>query len=144
MIFKIVTLLCYSIVGVASLITGFIYLFKKEYTKYHKQATGINWGSLDERVRLVILALLKLGGTGFIISGISMLGVIGIFYNNFLGLFISTLIGLIFWISSFLITSWLKKLTGAQTPIKPSLLNITLILTGLVSYISSIVFSRFI
>jgi hypothetical protein len=135
MIFNIITISCYSIVGIASLIMGLIYLLSKKFTNYHAQAVNKKWDEIDEKVRIVMLALLKLGGVGFFITGISMIGVLDILYKNFIGFLVATVIGLFFWISSLIITARIKYLTKANSPVLPSLLNVVLLFIGVISSI---------
>ena len=132
MVLQFLSSVCFMIVGISSIIMGIIYITKKEFAKYHKEATKKTWNEIDKNIQIIIIALMKLGGVGFLIAGVATGGsCIAIFSKNLLLLYTCSAISFVFWIGSTIITRQVKQKTGAKTPYLPSLYNSVLVILGI-------------
>ena len=55
---------CYSLCSVVALLIGLKYLTRSEWMPYHAAASGARWGSFDARMRLTLVTLIQVGGSG--------------------------------------------------------------------------------
>lgn len=67
--FKRTACVLYSVVGIALLLMGLIYLFTPRFMPYHSVALQLRWEDLDDNARGMILGYLKLGAAGFLTAG---------------------------------------------------------------------------
>ena len=133
-ILKILPIVLYFIVGLISLFMAFKSIFSNKYLPFHEQAAAKPWNEIDNRLKLVILSLLRLGGLGFLIIAILLLvfPVVTYFFpNKFIQLSIPV-IALIYCTGLFVNNYWLYKNTKANTPWKGSLYAIGILMAGII------------
>jgi hypothetical protein len=58
--------MCYAITAAASLFMGLLYLMSPEFMPYHSAAIGQNWHSVEPGLKVLLLALLRVAGGGFL------------------------------------------------------------------------------
>ena len=63
----------YAIVAIVLLGFGLVYLARNRFLPYHGQAIGLSWSQLDPNLQVLILALMRVAGTGFVVAGLAML-----------------------------------------------------------------------
>jgi hypothetical protein len=129
---KILPLALYFLVGFISLVMVFK-SFSNKYLPFHEQAAGRPWKEIDDRLKLVILFLLRLGGLGFMIIAILLLvfPAITYFFPNKIFQLSIPFIALIYCTGLFANNYWLYKKTKANTPWKGSLYAIGILLAGI-------------
>lgn len=61
-----VAFLCYLLTLPLLIIFGLIYLFRPEFMPYHAVAVGQRWSEIDPAFQILILALMRVAGGGFL------------------------------------------------------------------------------
>lgn len=81
---SIIPIILYFSVGMISLTMAFKNIRANEFLPFHQKAAGKNWKDLDDTIRLIILALMKVSGLGFLILSILLIvfPAVGSFYPN--------------------------------------------------------------
>ena len=51
---------------------GSVYLFRSEFMPYHADAIGTNWESVDPTIQVLILALMRVAGGGWLAAAVSI------------------------------------------------------------------------
>lgn len=130
----LISLLCYFITAVVSVLFGIIYLTRSEFMPYHAAALDKRWTELEVRFQTLILALMRAAGGGFLATG---LGVILLSYVCFTTgekwpLFVIPVMGLVTSLGSLYATLLVKARTPGSPPIKLALVSIGLVLIGIV------------
>lgn len=110
-------------VGIITLCVGMKFLKAKVFFPYHKEASGMEWKDVNEKLQVVILAIMRMAGFGILCLSIMMIFyVLFIFNNNNIFIKYSVpIISLLFWCGSFGTTFKVHKKTNANTPWKGSL-----------------------
>lgn len=139
MLFKIISMVCFTIVAISSLIMGVVYTTRKAFMPYHKVAIGKEWGDLEEGVKTIILALMKFGGAGFLTTGVISLGAMCIFWDQWIAFIFISIASFIFCLAGLLITSWVRRETGASPPAVGPIINVVVVPVGVIFYVLSIV-----
>ena len=65
-------MLCHSIAMLLLAGFGVIYLFKTEFMPYHAIAVGRSWAEIDAGLQLLLLALMKVAGGGWLATAIAI------------------------------------------------------------------------
>jgi len=81
MIWKL-ALVLYAIVGINHLIFGIVYVTADEFMPYHAQALNVDWNSLDENFKFLLLALIRLAGAGGLVAGLVNLTLVSYLYHH--------------------------------------------------------------
>ncbi len=63
---KSATGLCYGVTAAASLFMGLLYLLSPEFMPYHAAAIGQQWGEVTPELQVLLLALIRVAGGGFL------------------------------------------------------------------------------
>lgn len=125
---------CYLLVALISILFGVIYLVKQQFMPYHQQALGMSWSELDAKMRVLILALMRATGGGFLATGIALLLLL-IFpwrAGNLWSLYGLPAIALCTSCGSLSATLLITTQTPGKPPIVLSLLTIALTLLGFI------------
>ncbi len=69
----LISLISYSCVALVLIIFGLIYLIKNQFMPYHSRAIGLSWSDLEENMQVLIIALMRAAGGGFLATGLAML-----------------------------------------------------------------------
>jgi hypothetical protein len=64
---------CYVLAALIAFAFCFIYLTRSEFMPYHKDAVELSWGELDTKLQVLILALMRGAGGGWLAAGISII-----------------------------------------------------------------------
>jgi hypothetical protein len=134
MVLKIIPLCLYSFTGIVSLIMAYKSIFSHKFLPFHEQAAGKSWNSIDRGLQIVILALMKVSGLGFLVIAV-LLMVLPVFYylkDDSPVQYVIPWISLLYCFGLFLINYQLTVKTKARTPWKGSLYATILIGTGII------------
>ena len=71
-VLSIISLSCFIIVMLIGLLFAGMYLFRKEFMPYHSAAVGKSWSELDLEIRVLIIALMRVVGGGWLASSVAM------------------------------------------------------------------------
>lgn len=130
---SLVAVICFSIVILIGIIFALLYLFRRKFMPYHADAVEKSWNDLDEKQRVLIIALMRVAGGGWMASSVA----IGILMYLFilegdqmssLGMAVT---GLAVCIPTLLATLIVKRRTKANPPVFAVVIAIVLLLAGL-------------
>ena len=135
-VLSITSAICFIIVMLIGLLFAGMYLFRKKFMPYHADAVGKPWSDLDREVRILIIALMRVVGGGWLASSVAM----GIFlYFIFLkGMELSALTicltGLAVAVPTLIATLIVRSRTDARPPVGAAILAIVFLLAGITMY----------
>lgn len=69
---KTISFISYTLVGLLGFVFAFIYLFRPEFMPYHEMAVGKDWNEIDPGMKVLILALMRVSGGGWLATAISI------------------------------------------------------------------------
>ena len=129
----IISVICFSTVILIGLLFAGLYLFRRKFMPYHAHAIERSWSELDRELRVLIIALMRVVGGGWLASSLAM----SIFMYHYMlngDLFSSTALvfnGLAVCIPTLIATLIVKNRTKANPPVFAAILAIVLLLAGL-------------
>jgi hypothetical protein len=125
---------CYLLVAIGSIVFGFIYLLRKKFMPYHQLALNKQWEELESEYQTLILALMRVTGSGFLATGVTILLLFLIYFQTeeLITLWIIPAIATITSVGSLYATILVKTKTAGNPPIRLSILSIVLIILGTV------------
>jgi len=124
----------YSLVAVIGLAFGLIYLIRSKFMPYHSAAVGLAWTEVDERFRILIIAILRVAGGGFLAASAATIFLLlipfrsGELWANWALL----AVGLASAVPSLIATLLIKLKTPASPPWIAAVAAIVLLLAGFV------------
>lgn len=68
----LISFICYGTVASISLVFGIIYLTRPQFMPYHSLALGKPWSEVEPNIQILILALMRVAGAGFIATAIAV------------------------------------------------------------------------
>lgn len=68
----LISFISYGCVALVSILFGLIYLAKNQFMPYHAEALGLSWSELEEKMQVLILALMRAAGGGFLATGLAI------------------------------------------------------------------------
>ena len=131
---EVSTIVLYGFVGAVSLKMAFKNLFSKKYLSFHEKAAGRSWEEIDKPLQVVILAVMKISGLGFLMIAILLLifPVVNQFIHSEFLRYSIPIIAFLFCTGLFLVNYNLYKQTNTNTPWKRSLLAMIAIVAGII------------
>jgi hypothetical protein len=132
--FSSISLISYAMIAAIFLIFGLVYLVRKEFLPYHRQALGLSWSELDPKLQVLILALMKVAGAGFLVTGLTMLFLLMIPWRageNW-SIYALPAISLCACLGSVYATALVKTKTPGRPPLILSLLGLALTAIGFI------------
>ncbi len=69
---KMISMICYGLVALGSMVIGVRYLLADQIMSYHLQALGTSWEAMAAGPRIMTLSFMKAGGLGFFITGLAV------------------------------------------------------------------------
>ncbi|MFN2221527.1 MAG: hypothetical protein PVH65_15000 [Chloroflexota bacterium] len=69
--------ICYLISALIAFSFSFIYLTRREFMPYHKDAIQREWHEIDREYQVLILALMRAAGGGWLAVGVGMVFILG-------------------------------------------------------------------
>ena len=131
---SLIAFISYGLVALISIVFALIYLIKNQFMPYHTEAIGLSWSDLEANLQVLILALMRAAGGGFLATGLAMLILLiipGIASDTW-SIYAIPSIGLCT-SSGALYATWLvKSRTPGNPPIILSLLTLILTVIGFI------------
>ncbi|NUU68922.1 hypothetical protein HQN64_22875 [Enterobacteriaceae bacterium BIT-l23] len=118
------------------LLFSLIYLLRPTFMPYHRQGVGIEWEQLDERVRNLILALMRAVGFAWLAWLLSCLTLLALLWREASGPVWWTFAALFAFglLTQALVAASFRARTGARTPVGLILIMAALGAAGLVLF----------
>lgn len=134
-IYKKISFILYLCAIVSGFICGLLYLFSNEFMPYHSMAVGLPWHGVNREFQILILALLKTTGGGWIGSSIAMgiLLFIPFKNNERWANWTISVIGLCVSLSILAATVIIKYNTPANPPLVHNLITASIIVIALIT-----------
>ena len=131
---SLISSLSYSFVALISIIFGLIYLCKNQFMPYHSEAVGLSWSNLDRNLQVLIIALMRAAGGGFLATGLAILLLLIIPWRagDIWSIYAIPAIGLCTSIGTLYATLLVKTRTPGKPPVRLSLLALILTASGLI------------
>ncbi len=131
----ITSFICYLIVAIFSIIFGLIYLTRDRFMPYHEIALSKKWEQLEISVQTLLLALMRVAGGGFLVTGLTILFLNYLYFITSVSiiLIIIPLLCLITSFSSLFATLMVTKKTPAQPPLKLSIFSLILVVIAIIN-----------
>lgn len=129
----IVSVICFSIVILIGLLFAGLYLFRRKFMPYHADAVERPWSELDKEVRVLIIALMRVVGGGWLASSLAMSIFMCLFILNgdpFASIAL-VITGLAVSIPTLIATLIVKQRSKANPPVLAAVLSMVLLLAGL-------------
>jgi len=126
--------ICYLLAVIFALIFGFLYLFNPKCFNYHEWVLGKKWEELDFKLQTLILAFMRGIGGAIIALGLA-LAVMIIFAFRFYEMwsyYTIPIVSFIAWGIWLYVLLFIRKKTGAKTPIFVPLVGIVLNVVGFI------------
>lgn len=133
-IVKILPVFLYFIVGVVSAIMAVKNFSSDKFLPFQENAANRPWDEIDPSLQIVILALLRIAGLGFLIVAILLLAfpIINYLMPNTFYTFAIPVIALLFCTGLFIVNYSLYKKTNANTPWRGSVYAMIAIIGGMI------------
>lgn len=130
---NIIAVICFSMVSLIGIVFAFLYLFRRSFMPYHADAVEKSWEDLDGRNRVLITALMRVSGGGWLASSLAIacLMYLYILEGDPIASFALVIIGLAVCIPTLAATLIVKRRTKAKPPVFAVVFAIVLLLTGL-------------
>jgi hypothetical protein len=131
---KTISFICYALVGLLGFVFAFIYLFRSEFMPYHAVAVGTEWNTVDDSMKVLILALMRVSGGGWLATSISIT-ILLIARSKFTSSIFSigmTVVGLGALIPTLYATLYVRGNSPADPPWIAAVLGIVLLVIALV------------
>jgi hypothetical protein len=129
---KITIILFNGLVAILGYIFAFLYVFRQEFMPYHANAVNESWAQVDPKMQVLILALMRVSGGGWL--GVSIAMTILLFkYCKTDQLWLMTslfFIGLAIVVPTLLATLLVKNHSGSNPPWIAAAFAIFLLLVG--------------
>lgn len=138
---KIICIIIFWITTIAGFIFAAMYLFRPEFMPYHEVAIGKPWNEMNEEYRVLIIALMRVSGGGWLATAVGMLLLLLIPFRKgrYWAYFGIPTIGLAALVPTFLATIIVKTRSAA---VPPYILAAILIGLLIISIILSLLFKK--
>jgi hypothetical protein len=130
----LISFLSYGCVALISILFGLIYLAKNQFMTYHAEALGLSWSELEEKIQVLILALMRAAGGGFLATGlaISVLLIIPFRAGDRWSIYTIPAVSLCTSIGTLYATLLVKTKTPGKPPVAFSFLALALTMIGFI------------
>lgn len=134
----VIAIICYVLATLVAFVFCAIYLTRSEFMPYHGEAVELPWREVDPKHQILILALMRVSGGGWLATGISMAFLLAFPFRSgeAWSLFALPLVGLTAAITTLYGALFVKKNSQANPPV--GLLGAA-ILTILIGFVLSII-----
>jgi len=115
---KTISLIAYILIGLMGLVFAYLYLSRSEFMPYHAVAVGRNWQDVDPGMQVLIIALMRVSGGGWLATSLGIALMIWA-RNKYKQLFFSAalvLIGLGCVIPTLIATLYVRNNSPANPP----------------------------
>ena len=123
---------CYFLTALIAFAYCFIYITRSEFMPYHKDAIELSWSELDKKLQVLILALMRAVGGGWLAAGISIIFLLIFPFREgeTWSLYAIPIIGLAASFMSLYATLFVKRNTQANPPVNLVVAVIILLVLG--------------
>jgi hypothetical protein len=123
---------CYGLVAAAAVIFGAVYLLRGRIMPYHEEALGRGFGELDARLQTLLVAMLRVVGGELVACGLALALTIGLSFRNGEGwtFWAMPLLALGIVLPNLYATTFVRRKTGARTPVEVAVVGVALIIAG--------------
>lgn len=130
-----ISFFCYVIVSLFSFVFGIIYITRDKFMPYHEVALNKTWEDLEKNQQTLLLALMRVAGSGFIGSSVITIFLIYIYhlYPTNIILLITPIPCLCMSFGSFLATTMVSQKTPTKPPLKLTILSFSLLCVGILN-----------
>ena len=137
----ILNTIVFTLTTLAGFLFAGMYLFRPEFMPYHEVAVGMPWNEISPEFQILLIALLRVGGGGWLATsvGMSILLLWPYRYGKFWPNYGIPAIALSALIPTFIATLYVKQNTTANPP---WLLAAILIGLMIISILLSVIFKR--
>ncbi len=115
-----IALACYALGFVVFLAFALVYLGRSQFLPYHAIAVGVGWHDVDARMRVLLLALLKVIGSAWLaLAIVGLCAVYAVFtrVSGFWPLLALQVFALMVSVPPLLVAMYVRKVTHAPTPV---------------------------
>ncbi len=130
----IAAFICYALVAFFLIIFGVIYLTRPTLMPYHLEAIGRSWTDLDASMQTLFLALMRVAGTGFLVTALSMLMLLLIPFRagEIWASYAIPAIGLMQLLPTLAVTMYVRKHTPGSPPVGMNMLGVGFLILGFI------------
>lgn len=130
----LISFISYGCVALVSILFGLIYLAKNQFMPYHAKALDLSWSELEEKMQVLILALMRAAGGGFLATGlvISVLLIIPFRAGDTWSIYTIPAVSLCTSIGTLYATLLVKTKTPGTPPVILSFLALALTMIGFI------------
>ena len=130
----IAAFVCYSLVAFCLTIFGVIYLTRPTLMPYHLKAIGRSWADLSAPMQTLFLALMRVAGTGFLTTALSMLILLLLPFRagEIWAKYAIPAVGLVQLLPTLYVTMHVRKHTPGSPPVGMNMLGLGLLLLGFI------------
>lgn len=123
---------CFLLVMLTGLVFAYLYLFRHSFMPYHSAAVGMQWGELEPATRVLIIALMRVIGGGWLAvsSAIGWMVYIPMLNGERWSSWAILFIGLSVTIPTFIATLIIKKKTRGKPPVFVAFASIVMLMLG--------------
>jgi uncharacterized membrane protein len=132
-IYNWLALFCYALAFLTTVVFSLVYLSRSDFLPYHGIATARTWEEIDPSMQLLIMALIKVVGWGWLavsIAGFMLLYLLFSRTADYSQLIMFQIFCLIAVTPSVTIAIYVRRRTNAPTPIRSGVLVVLLTLSG--------------
>ena len=131
---SLISFISYSLVALVLILFGLIYLLKNQFMPYHSEALGLSWSELEPKKQILILALMRAVGGGFLATGLAMLILLIIPWRagDTWSIYAIPLISICNCFGTLYATWLVKTRTPGTPPVRLSLLALALTMIGFI------------
>ena len=124
--------LCYGLVAAGAVIFGAAYVLRGRLMPYHEEALGRGFGELDARLQTLLVAMLRVVGGEMLVCGLSLALLIGLSFLDGEGwtIWAMPLLALGIALPNIYATTFVRRRTGAHTPVGVAAVGLVLIGAG--------------
>lgn len=125
---------CYGLSALLSMLFGIIYLVRSTFMPYHQEALGKPWQQLDQKLRVLLIGLMRTAGGGLLATGVSaaILLLIPFRAGESWSIYSIPAIGLLTAIPALYATIIIRFQTRAHTPVAASSIAVGLLVIGFI------------
>jgi hypothetical protein len=127
-----IALVCYALSASVSLVFGMIYITRRRFMPYHRDAVEQEWQDVDPKHQVLLLALMRVAGGGWLAAFVSMVFLLVFPFRagESWSLFALPAVGMTIALATFYAPLYVKRHTKAKPPVVLAGLAIVLIAAG--------------
>jgi len=125
---------CYGLVAAAAVIFGTVYVLRGRIMPYHEEALGRRFGELDPALQTLLVAMLRVVGGELVACGLGLALMIGLSFlsGESWTIWAMPLLALGIVLPNLYATTFVRRKTGARTPVELTVIGVILVVAGAV------------